>query len=92
MLNWVLASNSLAICPPFHYENVIINSNKLKPYVHYIPIKEDYSDLDDIIDWCLNNDNKCKQIVINANNYMKNLKNKKYMYNIQKEIIRRIII
>ena len=34
----------------------------LKEYVHYIPIKEDLSDLIDIIKWCNNNDKKCKEI------------------------------
>lgn len=86
-LNWVLVSNCLAIVPPFHFENVIINSKQLKPYVHFVPIKEDFSNLNDIINWCLKNDNKCQEIVKNANNYMKNLSNKKYMYEIQKNII-----
>jgi len=38
----------------------------LKPYVHYIPIKYDFSDLETNILWCRNNDDKCKKIVENA--------------------------
>lgn len=38
----------------------------LKPYVHYIPIKYDLSNLEEIILWCRSNDSKCKQIVKNA--------------------------
>lgn len=38
----------------------------LKPWVHYVPIKEDLSDIFEIIKWCRNNDNKCKEIANNA--------------------------
>ena len=49
-------------------------SNMLIPYVHYIPVKEDLSDLIEQIEWCRNNDKKCENIVYNAkcfyNNYL----------------------
>ena len=38
----------------------------LKPYVHYIPIKEDLSDLLYLIEWCKSNDETCKTIAENA--------------------------
>ena len=38
----------------------------LKPWVHYIPINKDLSDLISKIDWCINNDIKCKKIASNA--------------------------
>lgn len=38
----------------------------LQPYVHYVPVKEDLSDLIDQIRWCRNNDLKCKEIANNA--------------------------
>jgi hypothetical protein len=45
----------------------------LIPYKHYVPIKYDLSDLEEIILWCRLNDDKCKLIVQNAlelyNNY-----------------------
>jgi len=41
-------------------------SNKLKPWVHYVPVKSDLSDLLDQIRWCQNNDEKCKEIVHSA--------------------------
>ena len=41
----------------------------LKPYVHYIPIKADLSDLEDKIIWCRENDSKCKIISINAKDF-----------------------
>jgi hypothetical protein len=41
-------------------------SKMLIPYEHYIPIKCDLSDLLSQIRWCKNNDEKCKQISLNA--------------------------
>jgi len=38
----------------------------LKPYIHYIPIKSDLSDLIEKIKWCKNNDEKCETIASNA--------------------------
>ena len=52
-------------------------SHMLKPFVHYIPIKNDLSDLISTIKWCRNNDNKCKEIVINANLFYKKYLSKK---------------
>jgi hypothetical protein len=43
----------------------------LKPYEHYIPIKEDLSDLIEKIQWCKDNDSKCKQIAINSYEFYK---------------------
>jgi hypothetical protein len=44
-------------------------SNLLVPYEHYVPIKEDLSDIIDQIKWCRNNDEKCKEISENAKQF-----------------------
>lgn len=41
-------------------------SNELKPYVHYIPIKEGLSDLLDQIHWAIEHDDKSKEIASQA--------------------------
>lgn len=46
--------------------NISWFSNLLKPYIHYIPIKSDFSDLEKQILWCKSNDEECKKIVNNA--------------------------
>ena len=40
--------------------------SKMKPYKHYVPLKKDFSDLDEIMNWCLKNDKKCKEIAFNS--------------------------
>jgi len=46
-------------------------SDFLEPYVHYIPVKKDLSDLMEKIKWCKDNDNKCKEIVENCKKFYK---------------------
>jgi len=43
----------------------------LKPFVHYIPVNGDLSDLVEKIKWCKANDNKCKEIAENAVEFYK---------------------
>jgi len=41
----------------------------LQPYVDHVPVKADLSDLEEKIRWCRQNDDKCKQIGIAAQNF-----------------------
>lgn len=41
-------------------------SDMLEPYVHYVPVKSDLSDLITQIEWCLKHDKKCQNIAQNA--------------------------
>lgn len=49
-------------------------SDLLEPYKHYVPVKEDLSDLIEQIKWCRDNDEKCQQIAKNAKEF-----NNKYL-------------
>ena len=44
-------------------------SHLLVPYVHYIPIKKDLSDLLEKITWCRNHDDLCEKMAINSYNF-----------------------
>ena len=68
-LKWSLLSNSLVIMSKPIIESWLMEG-LLKPYVHYVPLKDDFSDLEEILEWCKLNDNECKQISKNASEYM----------------------
>lgn len=38
----------------------------MKPFVHYIPVKNDWSNLKEMIEWAIENDQKSQQIVSNS--------------------------
>ena len=44
--------------------------DKLKEWVHYVPVKDDFSDLNEKIQWCIDNEEKCKTISENAHTFV----------------------
>lgn len=64
-----LRSGSAILIPKSKYK--VWFSHKLVPYEHFVPVKEDLSDLVKQVNWCLKNDSKCKQIGENAQKFHK---------------------
>ena len=58
----------------FHHETRMKDSyfDSLKPMVHYIPVKEDLSDLRERFEWAEANPQLCKQISAAASQWVKN--------------------
>lgn len=75
-LKWILASNSLALTPAPKMESWLMEG-LLKPWIHYVPLNSELSNLNEILDWCKNNDKKCQEIVRNANDFMSKFLDKK---------------
>ena len=44
-------------------------TDMLIPYEHYVPVKEDLSDLIKQIEWCRDNDSKCQEIATNSKKF-----------------------
>ncbi|KAI8610332.1 glycosyl transferase family 90-domain-containing protein [Chytriomyces sp. MP71] len=44
---------------------------RLKPWVHYVPIRTDFSDLEDVLEWLQKHEDKAEQISKNAQALMK---------------------
>jgi len=68
-LSYQLGMNSLILLVESDWK--LWYMHLLKPYVHYIPIKRDLSDIYTQIKWCKINDTKCQEIVNNANEFYK---------------------
>jgi len=68
-LKWSLMSNSVVIMSKPIIEGWLMEG-LLQPYVHFVPLKDDFSDLNEILEWCRNNDDTCKQISENARKWM----------------------
>jgi hypothetical protein len=85
-LSWIMLSNSVPLMPIPFVETWKIES-KLVPYVHYVPLNNDFSDLEEKIEWCNNNRDKCKNIAFMSRVYVLQFFNN----NLEKEIITDII-
>lgn len=69
-LNWKLNSNSLV----FMAKPTIVSwlmEDRLIPNYHYILVDSEFCDLVERLEWCERNQSRCKQIIKNANDFMK---------------------
>ena len=65
-----LKSPNLMLAPPMKWHNTL--HFKLRPWEHYVPLKENGVDLDEKVEWCRKNDNECKKISERATEYISN--------------------
>ena len=87
-LKWQLYSNSVVFMTKPKIVSWLME-DKLIPNVHYILLKDDYSDLIEKYNWALKNDQNCMEISKNATNYMKQFLDKKREDIISSEIMKR---
>ena len=73
-LHWVMSSNSVCVMPKPKYESWFMEG-KLKDGVHYIKVKDDFSDAKKKIEFYNNNNDKCLEIIDNANKFVEQFKN-----------------
>lgn len=59
----------------------------LKPFEHYVPVKEDLSDLIEQIKWCKENDDKCKKIAKNGLDFYNTFLNKEGIFDYIQQLL-----
>jgi len=64
-LYWVIGTNSIAFKEETPYE--VVPDHFLKPWVHYVPVRPDLTDLRDKFDFCEANPDVCARIIEQAN-------------------------
>jgi len=60
-LKWMLFSNSVVMLPPTTYESWAMEG-LLEPFVHYIPIKSDASDVEEKVQWAEDHPEEAQKI------------------------------
>lgn len=85
-LNWKLNSNSVVFMTRPRITSWLMETT-LVPNVHYILLKDDFSDIQIKLDWCNNHTEECLQIIDNAHNYMKQFNNKETEEKIEQDVI-----
>ena len=68
-LKWIMYSNSVPVMPQPTMCSWLME-NKLKPWVHYVPLANDFNDVEEKYNWCINNLDKCEEIAINSKKYI----------------------
>lgn len=72
-LKWIMSSNSVCIMPRPKFETWYMEGT-LIPNYHYIEIKDDFSDLEEVFYYFLKRPIECSTIVRNANKYTERFK------------------
>jgi hypothetical protein len=85
-IQWKLNSNSLVMMAKPRITSWLMETT-LIPNYHYVLLKDDFSNLEQKIIWYNKNPNICKQIIKNANEYMKQFSNKKMEEEIERKVI-----
>lgn len=67
-LKWIMSSNSVAVTTKPIMESWFMEG-KLEGGKHFIEIKDDYSDLEEQLNFYLAHPEKCLEIIKNANEY-----------------------
>jgi hypothetical protein len=89
-LKWALLSNSVVFMPKPTVESWFLES-KLVPFVHYVLLKDDLSDLEEMADWCFyKNVEECKQIALESTCFASQFLNRAQEVNLQNKIIEKI--
>ena len=68
-LKWVMSSNSLAVSPPMTCETWFMEG-RLQGGVHYVEVKDDYSDLEEKMDYYTAHPDEAHAIILQANTYV----------------------
>ena len=85
-LKWILYSNSVVIMPKPTMSSWIMEDTLIAG-IHYVEIMNNYSDLEEKYNWCLNNLDECNKIAENGKKYIQQFLN----IDNEKEITKRII-
>jgi len=89
-LKWQLYSNSVV----FMTKPTIVSwcmEDKLVPYVHYIPLKDDFSDLKQQYNWAEQNQKKCNYIAEQSTKYIEQFLDNDTEEYIEQEVLRRYL-
>tara|TARA_A100001015_G_scaffold230096_1_gene260257 strand:+ start:351 stop:1397 length:1047 start_codon:yes stop_codon:yes gene_type:complete len=74
-LKWAMSSNSLCFMTKPKYETWFMEGT-LKPGIHYVELKDDYSDLEEKINYYSQNTEEAQYIIQNAHSHVEIFKNK----------------
>jgi len=85
-INWKLNSNSLVFMTKPRICSWLMETTLIPDY-HYVMLKDDFSDLEEKMNWCNNNPDICKTIIKNANIFMSQFKDDKNEEKIEESVI-----
>jgi len=87
-LQWKLNSNSVVFMTKPRITTWLMETT-LVPNYHYVLLKDDYSDLEEKLDWCNQNQDKCLNINQNARRFMEQFKDSENEEKIEEKVLKK---
>ena len=87
-LNWKLASGSVVIMPKPKSHSWLAEYF-LIPGIHYVQIRSDFSDLEEVLNWCAKNQDQCNRIAFNSKTYMSQFLNFQSEADLEMKVLQR---
>ncbi|MBR3727278.1 MAG: lipopolysaccharide biosynthesis protein, partial [Prevotella sp.] len=75
-LKWVMSSNSIAVTPRLTQETWFMEGT-LKPNYHYIEVKDDFSDLEERLNYYIEHPDEAEAIIYHAHEYVELFRDRK---------------
>ena len=75
-LKWVMSSNSIAVTPRLTQETWFMEGT-LIPNYHYIEVRDDFSDLEDRLQYYIAHPEEAEAIISHAHEYVRQFQDKK---------------
>lgn len=85
-LKWILNSNSTLIMPPPTCETWACEG-ELMPFVHYVPVKSDLSDINEVYEWCMRNLAECERIALNGKEFIESFSCREVEEELKMEVV-----
>lgn len=89
-INWKLNSNSLVLMARPRVASWLMETTLIPDY-HYVLLKDDFSDLEERLRWCKYNQDRCKEIISNANKFMKQFADSKAEERLEDAVINKYV-
>lgn len=89
-LAWALFSRSVVLMPTPRHETWLMEG-LLKPGVHYVRVKDDFSDLRRRLDWCERNQRRCREISANATRWVSRMMDEEREADLAVGVLRRFM-
>lgn len=85
-LNWKLNSNCVVMMARPGVTSWLMETT-LIPNYHYVLLNDDFSDLEEKLEWCNQNQDKCIEIIKNANDFMKQFADEALEEKLEEDVI-----
>lgn len=86
-MKWIAASNSVLVMPAPTICSWVMEDH-MTPWVHYVPVAHDFSDLEDKHRWCLEHPQECERIALEGKEYISQFENFADQQEIAREVLR----